>query len=67
MGHAPAAPAAAAANIPAGVHVPDTVEDLIWLLDQPPNLHEFEEPPVNDSLRLFFLASLANLPRSWSR
>ena len=46
MGHAPATPASGV-TAPAGVHVPETVEDLIWLLDQPPNLHEFEEPPVS--------------------
>ena len=46
-GHAPAAAAPASeVKVPEGVVVPEVVTDLTWLLDTPPNLHEFEEPPV---------------------
>jgi hypothetical protein len=29
-----------------GVVIPELVESLEWLLDSPPNVHQFEEPPV---------------------
>jgi len=28
------------------VVVPDTVDTLEWVLDSPPTLHQFEEPPI---------------------
>lgn len=31
-----------------GVAIPELVESLEWLLDAPPNVHQFEEPPVSD-------------------
>ena len=29
-----------------GVAIPELVDSLEWLLDSPPNMHQFEEPPV---------------------
>jgi hypothetical protein len=49
-GMAHAAPAAHTPKtdikVPDGVHVPEIVEDLTFLLDMPCNQHEFDEPPV---------------------
>jgi len=46
-----AAPAATAAptqtKLPDGVVVPELHDTLEWLLDSPPNIHQFEEPPVS--------------------
>ncbi len=58
-GSAAHAPAAAATSdhpamlhppkvLPDGVVVPQLVDTLEWLLDSPPNIHQFEEPPVID-------------------
>lgn len=33
-------------EIEPGVVVPDFVPTLEWVLDSPPNIHQFEEPPV---------------------
>lgn len=30
-----------------GVAIPELVDSLEWLLDAPPNVHQFEEPPVS--------------------
>jgi hypothetical protein len=32
-----------------GIVVPDLVDTLEWVLDSPPNVHQFEEPPVRIS------------------
>eukprot|EP01038_Epipyxis_sp_PR26KG_P014741 gene14741-19814_t len=39
--HKPAAPAA-----DGDVVIPDIVDTLEWVLDSPPNVHQFEEPPI---------------------
>ena len=31
------------------VVIPDLVDTLEWVLDSPPNVHQFEEPPVSES------------------
>jgi hypothetical protein len=48
MGHASATPVVPLTEVklPEGVVVPEIVPTLEWLLDCPPNLHEFEEAPV---------------------
>ncbi|KAJ1437468.1 hypothetical protein B484DRAFT_392746 [Ochromonadaceae sp. CCMP2298] len=28
------------------VIIPDLVDTLEWVLDSPPNVHQFEEPPI---------------------
>jgi hypothetical protein len=30
------------------VIIPDLVDTLEWVLDSPPNVHQFEEPPVRN-------------------
>jgi len=30
------------------VVIPELVDTLEWVLDSPPNVHQFEEPPVSD-------------------
>lgn len=47
--HAPAAPASTADVI---IHEDDLVESLEWALNSPPNLHQFDEPPVSFSILL---------------
>ncbi len=34
--------------------VPSLVDTLEWVLDTPPNVHQFEEPPVSCGLRFLF-------------
>ena len=34
------------ADVPKGVHFPMLVDSLEWVLDSPPNVHQFEEPPI---------------------
>eukprot|EP00341_Mesodinium_pulex_P004570 CAMPEP_0116973686 /NCGR_PEP_ID=MMETSP0467-20121206/54660_1 /TAXON_ID=283647 /ORGANISM="Mesodinium pulex, Strain SPMC105" /LENGTH=93 /DNA_ID=CAMNT_0004665565 /DNA_START=17 /DNA_END=298 /DNA_ORIENTATION=+ len=29
-----------------GVAIPELVDSLEWLLDAPPNVHQFDEPPI---------------------
>jgi hypothetical protein len=42
-----------AANHSTDVVIPELVPTLEWVLSCPPNVHQFDEPPV--SLHLFFL------------
>jgi len=30
-----------------GIVIPELVDTLEWVLDSPPNVHQFEEPPVS--------------------
>ena len=39
-----------------GVVIPELVETLEWVLDSPPNVHQFEEPPVSAARALLFTA-----------
>ena len=32
---------------PESVVIPELVDTLEWVLDSPPNVHQFEEPPVS--------------------
>lgn len=44
----------AAIEIEEGVVVPGFTDTLEWVLDSPPNVHQFEEPPVSFSEMIFF-------------
>jgi hypothetical protein len=37
------------------VIVPELVDTLEWVLDSPPNVHQFEEPPVRAHILCYFL------------
>jgi len=34
-------------KVPDDVVIPELVDTLEWVLDSPPNVHQFEEPPVD--------------------
>lgn len=36
------------------VVIPELVDTLEWVLDSPPNVHQFEEPPVSKRYRIFY-------------
>jgi hypothetical protein len=39
------------------VVIPGFVDTLEWVLDSPPNVHQFEEPPVSNCFLMFLYCS----------
>lgn len=43
------------------VVIPDLVDSLEWVLDSPPNVHQFDEPPVSSTIiEHVFIVNLFN-------